>query len=248
MDELRFQQACSKIIDGGHGGGGIGTLGEKTLHAVLKEYYEPDSSSHEVRIGNFIADIVGENGIIEIQTRQLSKLIPKLEQFLPAADVTVVYPVAREKRLIWLDEQTGELSKPRRSPHRPSEFSVMGELYPLRRYIRDPHFHFVACFLEVDEIRSLNNKRSDNRKRGSVRYDRIPRRIIGELRLESYRDYLRYLPVTVEKDFTSAEYAAALGIDRNSGRIILSILESAELVCRTGKSGRNILFSVTDEV
>ena len=49
---------------------GIGTLSEKTLHSVLKNYFEPFSENHEIKIGNYVADIVGENGIIEIQTRQ----------------------------------------------------------------------------------------------------------------------------------------------------------------------------------
>ena len=36
---------------------GIGTLSEKTIHAVLKNYYEPNIDYHEVVIGKFVADI-----------------------------------------------------------------------------------------------------------------------------------------------------------------------------------------------
>ena len=33
---------------------GIGTLSEKTLHAVLKMYYEPDEDNHEVAIDGYL--------------------------------------------------------------------------------------------------------------------------------------------------------------------------------------------------
>lgn len=45
---------------------GIGTLGEQTLHAVIKYLLEPDPSCHEKRIGSFVADIARADGIVEI--------------------------------------------------------------------------------------------------------------------------------------------------------------------------------------
>ena len=36
---------------------GIGTLSEKTVHAVMKNYYAPDTDMHEIPIENFVADI-----------------------------------------------------------------------------------------------------------------------------------------------------------------------------------------------
>ena len=216
-----FLKARDKILGSSRYRKGIGTLGEKTLHAVLKEFYEPDADSQEVKIGSYVADIVGEN------------------------DVTVVYPVARVKYLSWLDEETGELSKPRKSPKSPDEFSVFRELYSLRKFINHPHFHFVVCFLEVLEIKSLNGWSKD-KKRGAVRFDRIPQKLLGELCLYSREDYRQFVPVRVEKDFTSAEFALAIGKSRETARELLYVLEAAELVLRTGKKGNNILYSVND--
>ena len=34
---------------------GIGTLSEKTVHAVMKNYYAPDTDMHEIPIENFVA-------------------------------------------------------------------------------------------------------------------------------------------------------------------------------------------------
>ena len=225
---------------------GIGTLKERTLHAVLKRYYEPDESSHEVKIGRFVADIVGENGIIEIQTGQLFKLKPKLDCFLQYADTTVVYPVAKVKYVRWLDEQTGELSKRRKSPVSYDEFDVFYDIYPLRGYILNPRFHLVICFLEIEDIRSLNGWSKD-KKRGSSRYDRIPINILDEIRLFSLDDYKRYLPKFKCENFTSAEYAAEFNISREISRSVLGVLQSGGLVKRSGKIGNNILFSACDK-
>lgn len=81
MDCNRFQQACRQARESLRGQNGIGTIGEKTLHAALKAYYEPDAESHEIKIGRYIADIVGENGIIEIQTQSFDKLRKKTGGF-----------------------------------------------------------------------------------------------------------------------------------------------------------------------
>ena len=61
----------------------------------------------------------GEDGeIIEIQTRQFNRMRGKLQAFLPLYPVTIVYPIPYEKWLIWIDEDSGELSKKRKSPKR----------------------------------------------------------------------------------------------------------------------------------
>ncbi len=41
---------------------GIGTLSEKTVHAVMKNYYAPDTDMHEIPIENFVADIYTGSG------------------------------------------------------------------------------------------------------------------------------------------------------------------------------------------
>ena len=79
---LRFGQAREKIVGKARERNGIGTLSEKTVHAVLKEYYAPDPSVQEVPVAGCVADICTGSEIVEIQTRGFHRLRPKLERVL----------------------------------------------------------------------------------------------------------------------------------------------------------------------
>ena len=46
-DQKLFADACQKIVAKERETNGIGTLKEKTMHAVLKNFYEPDIS-HQI--------------------------------------------------------------------------------------------------------------------------------------------------------------------------------------------------------
>ena len=48
MDQKRFEEAKRKIIGVDRQRLGIGTLSEKTVHAIFKDYYEPDEDHQEV--------------------------------------------------------------------------------------------------------------------------------------------------------------------------------------------------------
>ena len=63
-NQARFEQARNKIIGVDRQRLGIGTLSEKTVHAILKNYYEPDEDKQEIPIENYVADIYADGQII----------------------------------------------------------------------------------------------------------------------------------------------------------------------------------------
>ena len=76
---------------------GIGTLGERSLHAVLKYWIEPDERRHEVKLPcGLVADIYDGERVVEIQTGSLYQLRGKLDRLLPFTPVTIVVPVVRK--------------------------------------------------------------------------------------------------------------------------------------------------------
>ena len=136
-DKEAFEAAKKKIIGVDRQRMGIGTLSEKTVHAILKNYYEPDEDKQEIPIENYVADIYADGEIIEIQTRQFNRMRDKLKAFLPLYPVTIVYPIPREKWIIWIDEETGELSKKRKSPVRGNPYMAFPELYKIKMFLKN---------------------------------------------------------------------------------------------------------------
>ena len=77
MDKERFLQAISEDPNDS----GVGTIGEKTLHSVIKRYLQPDPAYREVKVGcgKLVADIYDGETITEIQTRNFLALKKKLK-------------------------------------------------------------------------------------------------------------------------------------------------------------------------
>lgn len=244
-DQTAFENAKKKIIGTDRQRLGIGTLGEKTVHAVLKNYYQPDEDKQEIPLVNYVADIFADGQIIEIQTRQFDKMRGKLGAFLPLYPVTLVYPIPREKWIIWIDEESGELSRKRKSPSRGNIYMVFPELYKIKMFLKDPNFRLRLAMLNVEEYKLLNGWSKD-RKRGAGRYDRIPTEFLQEFTVEQPKDFLQFVPFSLEGAFTSKEFAKEARIPLSLAQITLNILHHVGTVERIGKKGNMYLYEVNE--
>lgn len=241
MDEKRFTKACELVIGRDKPENGIGTYGEKTLHMVLKNYLEPDNSFHEIPVGSFIADIFNNGEITEIQTRDFNKLRKKLDFFLNDYAVTVVYPVPGLKWLVWIDPETGETTKKRRSAKRGTGREIFAELYKIKHLLTRQNLCFKILLLELEEYRYLNGWSRD-KKRGSSRYDRIPVGIIDSISISCLKDYSLLIPDSLDTEFTSADFKAASGLNLSNSQTALNVLHSVGAVVKKGKRSRSILY------
>lgn len=244
-DKERFEQAKNKIIGSERVRQGIGTLSEKTVHAVLKHYYAPDEDMHEIPIEGYVADIYTGSEIIEIQTRQFDRLRGKLAAFLPLYPVTICYPIPRKKWLIWIDEASGELSEKRKSPVTGNAFMAFKELYKIKMFLKAPNLRIKVVLLDMEEYRLLNGWSRD-KKKGSDRYDRIPLTLEEEVDIDGVRDYLQFLPIDLKEPFTSGDYAKCVGIRKELAQVTLNLLTYTETVERVGKEGNSFLYRVRE--
>lgn len=244
FDEALFKKACDEIIHADREKNGIGTLQEKTLHAVLKRFYEPDAAHQEIRIGNFVADIFRGGEIIEIQTRSFNAMRKKLDVFLEKYPVTVVYPIVHTKWLFWIDEKTGEVSKKRKSPRTGKTYDAYYELYKIKNYLTHPNLHLCLILLDVEEYRLLNGWSRD-KKKGSTRYDRIPVRLVDEFYIGSPNEYGCMIPEGLPAPFTSKDFARLAKIPPKTAQLALNILTYIHAVQRTGKKGNSYLYTLT---
>lgn len=234
IDKILFSNACQMAANTHQGQNGIGTLKEKTVHSVLKFYYAPDISCHEIKIGNYVADIYKDGKIYEIQTRNFSLMRNKLNFFLQEYDVTIIYPITHKKWISWLDIETGELSAKRKSPKTGTLYQIIPELYKIKMFINNPNLHFILCFIDVEEIRYLNGWSRD-KKKGSSRMDGTPIDIFDEIKIQSMFDYMKFLPDTLEDGFTSKDLAKAAKISQKNAGILLNVLLETNVVSRIGK-------------
>lgn len=245
MYNQRFQTAKAKIIGINRERPTIGTLSEKTVHAILKHYLEPDEDYHEIPLEGFIADIYKNGEIIEIQTRQFNKMRNKLQVFLSLYPVTIVYPIAREKWLIWIEEESGELSKPRKSPLKGTGYTVFPELYKIKMFLKNPNLKLKLILMDMEEYKLLNGWSKD-KKKGSCRYDRIPRELIEEIEINCIQDYMQFVPYELQEIFTVKDFAKAAHIPVRLAGTVVHILHYVGTIEYVGKQGKAYLYRVND--
>ncbi len=245
LDKNNFEKAKKKVIGMERQRLGIGTLSEKTVHAILKNYYEPDEDKQEIPIENYVADIYTDGEIIEIQTRQFHKMRNKLTTFLPLYPVTIVYPIPHEKWLIWIDEESGELSKKRKSPAKGNPYLAFIELYKIKMFLKDSNLRLKFVLIDMEEYRLLNGWSKD-KKKGSSRYDRIPTELVEEIEINCIQDYMQFVPYDMPEQFTTKDFAKAAHIPVRLSQTVLHILYYVGIVDRVGKKGNLYFYEVIE--
>ena len=244
MDEIRFRTALEIYRKEDHERYNIGTYNEKSLHRIIKYYIEPCTAFHEVRTGSYVADIRRGHEIFEIQTRGMYRLKDKLDAFLPDYSVTVIFPMAKETYLSWIDPDTYEISGRRRSPRKANIFSALRELYPLRRFLGDENLHFKFLFFRIEEFKFLNG-RTETRKKGATRYERVPTALLEEVDFATREDFLSLIPEGLSDPFTVMDFAKAAKVNKEAAFYAVGILRELLLVDRCGKSSRSYLYRRT---
>ena len=259
-DALRFSQICLDYVARGvHLEDGIGTLAEKRMHAILKNYVCADVTCHEIRVkdtlgntdakGNgYVADVLRGSNIWEIQTGSMYPMRAKIAWYMQHTPyvVTVVVPVPYRKYINWIDPATGKVQKRSARPHTTKPTSVISELFWLREHLSNPRLRFELLLLEMEEYRLLDGYGKERKARAS-RYEKIPTALCGTVVLEKREDYLQFLPETLPDTMTAKQYAAATGIRGRDTYYALRALVGAGLLTEGDKIGRAQSWVRTDQ-
>ncbi len=252
-DALRFAEIClAYVARGVHLEDGIGTLSEKRMHAILKNYVCADVTCHEIRVkdtlgegaaeikGNgFVADVLRGSNIWEIQTGSMYPMRAKIAWYMKHTPyvVTVVVPVPYRKHINWIDPATGTVQKRSSRPHVTKPTAIADELYWLREHLQNPRLRFELLLLEVEEYRLLDGYGKEKKARAS-RYEKIPTALCGTVILEKAEDFRMFLPESLPGQFTAKQYAAASGIRGRASYHALHMLVGAGLLAEGEKIGR----------
>lgn len=246
VDRDKFFRAKEKIIGIKRERHQIGVLQEKTVHAVLKNYYEEDEDKQEIPIEAYVADIYNGKEIIEIQTAQFNRMRQKLDCFLKDYDVVIVHPVPRNKYLIWIDPETGEYAPRRKSPINGKPYFIFPELYKIKEHLLNPRLHLKIAMLDIEEFRLLD-KSPKRRRKSAKKYDKLPIEFVEEVSIDCLEDYMQFVPYELGDEFISKEFAKAAGIGISLAQTTLNILTHVGCVKRLGKRGKSILYGVKEE-
>ena len=222
----------------------ITTYMERSLHASLKAYFCPDETCHEVKIGRFVADACSNGVIYEIQTAKLGNLVKKLKFYLENTDykIIVVCPLAKNRRIFWLDKESGEMKKaPRLSSKHENLASGIADLFYLKEFIGNEKLSFCFVSMEIDEVRLLDGYGKQKKIRATS-VDRVAGEIYSLDYINSIDDVKNALfPLLPDGEFDRATLSKALKL---SGRKLWGaqklLLESRLLSSR--KEGRKLIF------
>ncbi len=238
---------AKNMLEGTASGYNIGTYMERSQHMLLKLFYEPDISYHEVPFKGYIADVLNEEGITEIQTVGFRALHDKLTVFLQEKPVTVVFPVSQMKRILWTDPETGDVQYGRYSTYKKTKFRIISELLSIVDHFGDPMLSVHIVSMKTSQYKLLDGYGADRKKR-ATKLDTVPDELLDITVLRDTDDIRRLLPFMAGDKVTAKEISSALGLRKIPLWRAIKFLCITEVLVPVEKKGNSIIYEVTAEI
>jgi hypothetical protein len=216
---------------------------EYSLHSEIKDWYKVSGDELEVRIGEFIVDILRDKLLIEIQTSNFSAIKKKLAKLLLDHQVRLVYPIAKLKWIVYVN-RSGKFVRRRKSPKKGKLIDLFYELVHSASVIRDGNFSLEVLLIEEEEVRCSDGRGSWRRRGVSIK-DRKLLNVFDRFVLEDSLDYLRFLPKDLDGYFTNKVLALKLGISIRLARKITYCLRRIGAISIAGKKRNELFFRVS---
>ena len=244
-DKDRFARA-KESLENPHLRYNIGTYMERSQHLLLKLFYESDIGFHEVPFQGYIADILNDKGITEIQTVGFRALHDKLAVFLPSYPVTVAYPVCEKKRIMWTDPDSGDVECGRYTTYPRKKYAILSELLSIVEYFGDPRLTVHLVSMAVSQYKVKDGYGKDKKLRATT-LDTGPEELIDMTGLKDADDIRRLLPFKAGDKLLTKDISKALGLTRVRLWKAIKFLTITEILVQTGKKGNGIIYEVTAE-
>ena len=243
-DKKKFLDICERVIASGRAEMGIGSLGEKYMHLILKTFICEDTDCHEVGQGHYFADVLVEDTIYEIQTGGYYPLKKKLSYYLSEGDkqIVIVTPVVRRKRLIWVDPETGAATEGRYTTIPMAWTKILREMYWLSDLLDFDRVSFWFPVVAVDDYRKLDGYGRDKKIR-ATKIEKIPRELLDIEEANSVEDVARlFVPESLPKRFFAKDFSALTGTRRLAFSSCLHALERMGIIQKDGREGNAAVY------
>jgi len=221
---------------------GIGLLNEKPLHALLKEWYARPGDRFEVPVDGFVIDIVRDDLLLEIQTRNFAYIKSKLAKLVRSHPTRLVYPIAREKWIVRQAKKGSRTVTRRKSPKRGRVEDLFREVVSIPHLLLSRNFSLEVLMTREEEARRYDGRRS-RRRRGWVVEERRLLEVVGRRLFETREDWLGLLPEGLET-FTTRDIADAKGLELDLAQKMAYFLREARMVTLVGKRRRANLYAI----
>ena len=223
----------------------IGLINEKPLHASLKQWYARPGDRFEVPVDGFVIDIVRNDLLIEIQTRNFAAINSKLCKLARTYEVRLVYPVVQEKWIVRSATGDGGIAVRRKSPKRGRLEDLFWELVSIPQLLSNPNFSLEVLMIRAEEVRRYDRKRRKWRSKGWViegrrLVDVLDRRLFG-----NSADWLAFVPDGLQS-FTTKDLATIAATNRELAQKMAYCLRQARMIELIGRQGRANLYRVAN--
>jgi len=221
---------------------GIGLLNEKPLHASLKQWYARPGDRFEVPVDGFVIDIVRDDLLIEIQTRNFSSIKSKLTRLSDSHQVRLIYPIVQETWIVRLATGARGGVIRRKSPKRGRFEDLFWELVSIPRLLLNPNFSLEVLMIRQEEVRRYDGRRK-RRRRGWVIEGRQLLAVMDQRLFVQSADWLRFLPDGLES-FTTSDLATRIATKRELAQKMAYCLREARMIDLIGRRGRANVYRV----
>jgi hypothetical protein len=217
---------------------------EYSLHSEIKRWYMGSGDELEVKVEDFIVDVIRGELLVEIQTGNFSAIKNKLTELLRNNNqVRLVYPIAKLKWIVHVSG-SGEFVRRRKSPKKGKLTDLFYELVHAPSLIKDRKFSLEVLLIEEEEVR-CNDGRGSWRRRGVSVKDRKLLNVFDRIVFEDSRDFLEFLPKELDDPFTNKVLASKLGISVRLAQKITYCLRKMGAISVAGKKRKELLFEVS---
>jgi len=242
-----FESLCaaeSYRVQGIDAESGIGIYNEKRLHRILKNTVCEKEDCFEVKVGRYVADVLDDDTVYEIQCASFKPLQRKLEYYLAETEyeICVLCPIISKKTVIRAERETGEIMRVRTSPKRQNEWNALAKLYPIRHLLGNERLMVKIMLIEAEEYRYSEAVRY--RKSGKYDSELFPTLLAGSVELCGAGDYKKFLPEELRgAEFSASDFSRLTKLKSRDAYSALNTLAELGLIARE-KNGRAVRYKL----
>lgn len=219
----------------------IGSLNEGALHKSLKELNAEDGDEIECQVEGYIVDIKKADRIVEIQTSNFHRIVPKIYNLMRKHSLHLVYPIA-VRTTITKTLENGSV-KQRKSPKQKTIYDVFAALVSAPKIISHPNFSLDVALIHEEQVRVFDSTKGWRKRNWVI----VERRLIEPLDTISFNDahdlwllFAEHLPTK----FTSKDVSESVSISRRLAQQALYCLRRCDAIYTVGKKGNELIYQV----